>query len=120
MGDESFEELSYVKELKSQEEEQDTNDLSLAIQKNFDKKVVICPDFKEDSKKMSLIYALNSTKRLIYKLPLDLSGPPTLHFECKMNEKMEKVYASKDGFYLIVVFADQSTVIVINNVLKQI
>tara|TARA_B110000285_G_C15120193_1_gene616614 strand:- start:2417 stop:2629 length:213 start_codon:yes stop_codon:yes gene_type:complete len=31
MGDESFEELSYVKELKSQEEEQDTNDLSLAI-----------------------------------------------------------------------------------------
>ena len=66
------------------------------------------------------MYVLNSTKRLIYKIPIDLSTGPQLHFDCQLNEKMEKIYTTNDGFYLLVVFADQTTVIIINNILKKI
>ena len=33
---------------------------------------------------------------------------------------MEKIFCSKDGLYLIIIFGNQSTVIILNNILKKI
>jgi hypothetical protein len=33
---------------------------------------------------------------------------------------MEKIFCSKDGLYLIIIFSNQSTVIILNNILKKI
>lgn len=37
-----------------------------------------------------------------------------------MLEKLEKIYASKDGLYTMIVFKNENTIIILNNVLRKI
>lgn len=51
---------------------------------------------------------------------MDLSHGPKLHYECFLSQKMEKIFSSKDGLYTIILFSDERTVIILNNILKKI